>query len=58
MAGVQTPNCLAISPAQSYTLNSKTMNMVLQKRPGEDAGAGDEVFRVQGIPKDQLASIP
>jgi len=31
------------------------MNMVLQKRLGQHAGAGDEVFRVQGIPKDPLA---
>jgi len=32
--------------------------MIPQHRPGEDAGVGDEVFRVQGIPKDPLAFDP
>jgi len=31
------------------------MNVVPQQRPGQDAGAGDEVFPVLGIPKDPLA---
>jgi hypothetical protein len=29
--------------------------MVPQQRPGQDAGAGDEVFPALGIPKDLLA---
>ena len=55
MAEVQIPNFLDISPAQPHILDSKSMNMVLQQRPGQDAGAGDEVFPVLGIPKDPLA---
>jgi len=31
------------------------MKMVLKEGPPRDAGAGDEVFRVLGIPKDPLA---
>ena len=34
------------------------MNMVLQKRPGQDADAGDEVFPVLGILQDPLAFDP
>jgi hypothetical protein len=58
MAEVQIPNFLDISPAQPHTLDSKSMNMVLQKRPSQDAGAGNEVFRVLGILQDPLAFDP
>jgi hypothetical protein len=58
MAEVQIPNFLDISPAQPHILDSKPMNMVPQQRPGQDAGAGNEVFPVLGIPKDLLAFDP